>query len=109
NDDGEVIMIQRFVRPPTISGLCLNLGIDRSTWQNYCDREKHPEFAEITMMTSGVIESYLEEELLIRSKPQGVIFNLQNNYGWKEKKDVDVDGISSISVSVKEVEGKHKE
>ena len=102
-DSGKPIMMRQFVRPPTVTGLCLHLGIDRSTWQNYCDTEKHPEFAEVTMMAAGIMESYLEEELLIRAKPQGIIFNLQNNYGWREKNEVKVDGESSIEINVREL------
>ena len=33
-----------YKRPPTVSGLCLYLGIDRSTWRNYADPRLHPEF-----------------------------------------------------------------
>ena len=34
NDDGEAIHKLQFVVPPSISALCIHLGIDRSTWQN---------------------------------------------------------------------------
>lgn len=44
NDDGEAIRKLQFAVPPSVSGLCLHLGIDRSTWQNYCDGGLHPEF-----------------------------------------------------------------
>ena len=46
NDDGEDIMVTEYVVPPSISGLCLYLGIDRSTWQNYADAALHPELTE---------------------------------------------------------------
>ena len=87
NDDGEPMYQTQYLRPPTISGMCLYLGIERSTWQNYCDRKLHPEFAEITAMARGRIEAYLEEELVTRDKVQGIMFNLQNNYGWRNKPD----------------------
>ena len=91
NDDGETIRKLQFVVPPSISGLCLYLGIDRSTWQNYCDGELHPEFREVTDMTRGRIEAWLEEQLLTREKGvQGIIFNLQNNYGWRQKQEVEL-------------------
>ena len=91
NDDGEAIMLTQYIRPPSITGLCLHLGIDRSTWQNYCDEQQHPEFAAITGMTRSRIEAWLEEQLLIREKGvQGIIFNLQNNYGWKQKQEVEL-------------------
>lgn len=91
NDDGEAIMLTQYIRPPSVTGLCLHLGIDRSTWQNYCDETLHPEFTEVTGMTRSRIEAWLEEQLLIREKGvQGIIFNLQNNYGWKQKQEVEL-------------------
>lgn len=91
NDDGEEIRVLEYIRPPSISSLCLYLGIDRSTWQNYCDSELHPEFQSITALTRARIEAYLEEQLLTREKGvQGIIFNLQNNYGWRQKQEVEL-------------------
>lgn len=80
-----------YKRPPTVSGLCLYLGIDRSTWQNYADPKLHPEFREITAYARMRMEAYLEEQLLVREKNvQGLIFNLQNNYGWREKRELEL-------------------
>ena len=37
------------------------------------------------------MEAYLEQELLTREKSvQGLIFNLQNNFGWKQKQEVEL-------------------
>lgn len=86
NLDGEPILRRTYAKPPTISGLCLALGIDRSTWQNYADPEKNPKHAPICEDVRLRIEAYLEEQLLTREKSlQGIIFNLQNNYGWRER------------------------
>ena len=91
--DGDPIVIRRYVIPPTISGLCLRLGIDRRTWLNYSNPILNGGTAERASALSRVcddvklrIEAYLNEELLRREKSvQGVIFNLSNNYGWSEK------------------------
>lgn len=91
NDNGEEIYLTEYIRPPSISAMCLFLGIDRSTWQNYCDKELYPEFFRTTMRTRARIECYLEEQLITRQKSvQGIIFNLQNNYGWKEKRELEL-------------------
>lgn len=91
NDDGEEIKVVRFVVPPSVTGMCLYLGIDRSTWQNYADAALHPELAGICQGARTRIEAYLEQELLTREKGvQGIIFNLQNNYGWKQKQEVEL-------------------
>jgi len=99
NDDGDEIKLTEYLRPPSVSSLCLYLGIDRSTWQNYCDTKQHPEFKAITSETRARIEAYLEEELLTRTKGvQGIIFNLQNNFGWKQKQEVGLDDETRKSI-----------
>ena len=91
NDDGEPVEVIDYIRPPSISALCLYLGIDRSTWQNYCDPKLHPEFAQATSRARARIEAYLEEQLLTREKGlQGIIFNLQNNYAWRQRQEVEL-------------------
>lgn len=45
----------------------------------------------MTALTRGRIEAWLEEQLLTREKGvQGIIFNLQNNYGWRQKQEVEL-------------------
>lgn len=91
NDDGDPITYTEYVVPPSVSGLCLFLGIDRSTWNNYCNKEKHPEMKKTVSYVRMRMEAYLEEQLTTRQKNvQGIIFNLQNNYGWKDKKEVEL-------------------
>ena len=76
----------RYLVPPTISGLCMEIGIDRSTWQNYADPDQNPEHAKVCAKIRLRIEAYLEEQLLTREKSvQGIIFNLSNNFGWSER------------------------
>lgn len=100
NDAGESIWVTEYIRPPTVGGLCLYLGIDRSTWQNYADRSLHPEFQEITAYARMRMEAYLEEQLVTREKNvQGLIFNLQNNYGWREKREVELGGETRRTVA----------
>ncbi len=91
NDNGVYIMTVDYVIPPSISSMCLYLGIDRSTWNNYSDPELHPELHSVTSTARARIEAYLEQQLLTRDKGlQGIIFNLQNNYGWKQKQEVEI-------------------
>lgn len=99
NDDGEPIMARVYAVPPTISGICLFLDIDRSTWQNYGDAESEPKKAAVVRNARARIEAYLEEQLLTREKSvQGIIFNLQNNYGWKNKTEVEIGAETGKSV-----------
>ena len=68
NDDDEEIKVVQFVVPPSVTGMCLYLGIDRSTWQNYADAALHPELAGICQGARTRIEAYLEQELLTPEK-----------------------------------------
>ncbi len=90
NDLGEIMLRKEYVIPPTVSGLCEYLGIHRSTWANYCDQEKHPEFFDTTTRARGRMRAYLEEQLLTRKDVRGIIFDLQNNYGYSEKREVEL-------------------
>lgn len=91
NDNGEKVKVTSFVIPPSITGLCLYLGIDRSTFQNYLERDRHLDLYPIATQAKARIEEYLERQLLTRDKGlQGIIFNLQNNYGWKDKKEIEL-------------------
>ena len=87
NDEGEPMMRTRWLRPPSVSGLCLAIGIDRSTWQNYADAGRNPKHAVICDTARMRIECYLEELLSTKEKSvQGVIFNLEHNYWNREER-----------------------
>lgn len=85
NDDGEVIRRVEFLVPPSITDLCLELGITKQTWVNYRNREGYRQVAE---WAKTRVESYLRRESLTRTKGlQGVIFNLEQNFKDEEKKE----------------------
>lgn len=92
NDAGEPIRARQFEIPPTVGGICDYLKIHRSTWADYCDTEAHPEFREATVWARETIHAYLESALLDRAGKdlKGVIFTLQNNYGYAEKREVEM-------------------
>ena len=103
SDKGSYLTKREFYIPPSISALCLYLGISRQTWSSYSDTENSPEFADVCEYAKLVIAVYLEEQLLCRRKGvQGIIFNLKNNYGWSEKTDKTD---SEPSVSQHELDG----
>lgn len=88
---GEPVKQIRYAIPPSKQDLCLYLHIDRGTWLNYSNHEKHPEMADITEYANLRCEAYLSYELVRREKGvDGIKFNLQNNYGWTNKKEVEV-------------------
>lgn len=91
SDLGKEILLTIYIEPPTVTGLCRHLGIDRRTWSNYADEEQYPEMREAVQYARDRMEEYLERELLTREKQvRGIIFNLQNNYGWRERQEVEL-------------------
>jgi len=94
NGLGEKLTVTEYLIPPTVGGLSAFLGIHRSTWNAWCDSTVHPEYREITQDAMGRIHAYLEQESLTRPGKdlKGVIFNLENNYGYREKAKVEVSG-----------------
>lgn len=94
NGLGEELKITEYLIPPTVGGLSAFLGVHRSTWNAWCDGELHPEFQDVTQDAMGRIHAYLEQESLTRPGKdlKGVIFNLENNYGYKEQKSVEIGG-----------------
>jgi len=109
SDAGRELKVRVYVTPPSITAMCLAIRIDPSTWENYSDPEQNPELAEVTRWAKSRIEAYLEGELNTRDRPQGVMFNLEHNYGWKNRREVSVDAtvngkfsqISEISLDEK--------
>ena len=95
---GEQVRVTQYVVPPSVGGLSQFLGIHRSTWDNYCDRDKYPEFFDTTTYAQGCIHAYLERELLTRSGKdlKGVQFNLENNFGYKERMELSHRGLEEF-------------
>ena len=70
-------------KPYTISGLCIYLDITRETLCNY---EDMPEFYDTIKKIKHRVENYVEEMSLIGVLNSTVsIFNLKNNFNWKDK------------------------
>lgn len=94
--DGKPIRVVRYAVAPTRQGICLALGISKDTWENYRDPTQdgtYPGFCAVCAEAELRIEAYLAEQVTQRTgNVNGLMFNLQNNYGWKEKKDVTVHG-----------------
>lgn len=81
---GEEMKTVQYLIPPTVGGLAAYLGIHRDTWNAYCN---DPEFSDTTTYARGRMHAYLEQEMLTRPGKdlKGVLFNLENNYGYKEQ------------------------
>jgi hypothetical protein len=76
---------------PTLSGLAVALGIDRSTLYNYANRDQ---FFDIIKNAQAKVESIYEERL-VWDNCTGVIFPLKN-MGWKDKTEQELSGALAI-------------
>lgn len=110
NDDGEEIRVTEYVLPPTMAGLCRYLGITHQTWANYCDGDKHPEFVETTTRARERMREWNEEQLLTRAGKdvRGIIFNLQNNYGYSERREVELGDRATKTVATANMSSEEK-
>lgn len=71
--------------PYTVTGLCLALDICRDTLAEYA---KNEEFSDTIKKAKLKVENYLEKHLITDSSTTGIIFNLKNNFGWKDKQEL---------------------
>ena len=69
-------------KPYTMSGLAYYLGIDRKTLINY---SKNEEYFHTIKKARDKVQMQLEECLYRLGNNSGVIFNLKNNFDWKDK------------------------
>ncbi len=68
---------------PTISGLSYHLDLSRQGLLNYEGRD---EFVDTIKRAKLRVETVLEQRLF-HNNPTGCIFNLKNNFGWKDKQE----------------------
>ena len=88
-------------KPYTISGLALFLGVDRKTILNYSNRE---EFSSLIKNAKLKVQTMLEENLYRLGNNSGVIFNLKNNYGWKDTVEVENKPLQKVEELLNKIE-----
>ena len=91
--DGKEAVQTVWIEPPSIISLCLFLGIHRSTFLRYGemdgDDKESERFRNTVTRARGRVEAYNISRLEDKSAARGAIFNLQNNFGWSEKQEVE--------------------
>ena len=73
---------------PTICGLAVAIGTTRETIREYGN---NPKFVDTIKKARARIEAY-NEQRLFGNNVAGVIFNLKNNFGWKDKQEQEISG-----------------
>lgn len=84
---------------PTVSGLAYHLDIDRRTLLEY---SKEDEFSPTVKRAKERIHQALEQRLY-GSTVTGIIFNLKNNFGWKDVKAQEISGVDGDPIKVADV------
>lgn len=72
--------------PYTFTGLANFLGTSRETLNEYSER---PEFVDSIRYALSRCEEYVEQTLFTSPNVTGPIFNLKNNYGWRDRSEID--------------------
>lgn len=83
---------------PTVTGLCLALDLPDRQSLLYYQHEK-PEFLDTIKRAKMRIAEYIEEGLYRPTQVTGLIFNLKNNFGWKDAYDHNVTEKPDIDLS----------
>lgn len=75
-------------QPYTITGLAVALETSREVLLDYQDMD---EFSDAIKKAKQKIHAYAEKYLFQGKNQAGVIFNLKNNWNWKDKTEVEAD------------------
>jgi len=73
--------------PYLITGLALALDTTRKTLIDYKDKD---EYKPVIKWIRLKCENWAEKNLFSGKNPAGTIFNMKNNYGWKNQDGIDV-------------------
>jgi hypothetical protein len=79
--------------------LCEYLDIHRSTLIEW---EALDEFSNTIKKAKQRIEKYNAEQLYRKEQVTGIIFNLKNNFDWKDKSEVDQRTDGKLEIIIKE-------
>lgn len=72
--------------PYTITGLAIALDTTRETLLDYQNKDEYSD----TIKTAKLkCQNYAEKHLYTGKNVVGAIFNLKNNYGWRDQKEID--------------------
>lgn len=94
--EGNPLMQTEWVRPPTISGLCLYLGMPRTY---FYEIEQKAEYKEMCEMARLRIEAYLEEQLCTRDMVSGIVKDLERRHGWDKPEESAQSGDAPMSMA----------
>lgn len=86
-------------RPYTITGLAIALNTTREVLLDY-ENQYEQGFRDTIKKAKQKCQAYAEEQLFTNPRTAGVIFNMVNNYGWKNRQDTEISGPNSEPVKI---------
>ena len=88
-------------KPYTMSGLAYYLGISRQTLVNYSNQDK---FFDTIKKARDRVQMQLEENALSnKANPTFTIFNLKNNFDWKDKIEHSSSEVENINKNISNI------
>ena len=101
-EDGNAYMKagEAMIYNPTMAGLAYELDLSRQSLLNYAGKD---EFLDTIKRARAKVEIHLEQRLG-GNAVTGTIFNLKNNFNWKDKTEQEltgVDGAPLVPTSIK--------
>ncbi len=88
-------------KPYTMSGLAYYLEISRQTLVNYSNKD---EYFDTIKKARDKVQMQLEENALSnKANPTFTIFNLKNNFDWKDKMEVEKTDMTKVDELLKEI------
>ena len=82
--------------PWTITDLACWLDCDRQTLLNYQEKEEF--FGTIKKAKTRIEASIEKQALLGNYNPTFAIFNMKNNFGWKDKQEIDTTNSNRVEI-----------
>lgn len=100
NNAGNQIVDIEYIEIPSVLGFCSYTGISRETLCNY---ESDPEYFDTIKTAKTRIETWKASQLYRKEQVTGVMFDLRNNFGWKDKSELELSGGIERRNEVKEL------
>lgn len=86
DDSGKEFFVS-FPAPYTMSGLARRIGLSRQGLIEYSDKE---EFSDAIKEARSRVHEDVETRLMDGKAQSGAIFNLKNNFGWRDEQHTDI-------------------
>ena len=82
DSEGKFIIVEKYIKPPSITALQNFLGISRNTWSKYAHMSEYSDVIE--RAKAKIEEEYWKMALEMGKDNKGVLFALENCFGYRK-------------------------